>query len=279
MMVSFILLITASSVPSCASRLKINAFSVLQPGQMMQQDSMLPAHVNYPHAQMHAKVVWPPEGLASRPIKTPRSATIAMNLSTSQPDLLPLKQAIGRLAAETTGGSSATDDERKEAAALIAQLEQNSPSGTWEERGPLIDGVWDLVYTDNPSAGTVWSDGRTSRRKLKGAILGRHQQVVTFSPPSSFQYAQRVRSHVALGLQVEMRASVEAQSDGISWIVSFQDVTWSLLGGRIRLRRTQLPSGSGGMWRTTFLDGDTRILRSQSNRGGPPTTYVLVKVQ
>ena len=201
------------------------------------------------------------------------------SLPTSQPKPLPLKQAIRCLAAQTTGGSSATYDERKEAAALIAQLEQSSPSCTWEERGPLIDGAWEPVYTDNPSAGTVWSDGRTSRRKLKGAISGRHQQVVTFGPPSSFQYAQRVRSRVALGLQAEMRASVEAQSDGISWVVSFQDLTWSLLGGRIRLRRTQLPPGSGGTWRTTFLDRDTRVLRAQSNRGGPPTTYVLMKEQ
>ena len=39
----------------------------------------------------------------------------------------------------------------------------------------------------------------------------------------------------------------------------------------------RLPSESGGTWRTTYLDADTRILRSQNNMGGPPTVYVLRK--
>ena len=74
-----------------------------------------------------------------------------------------------------------------------------------------------------------------------------------------------------------MRASVEPHADGRTWSVTFEDFGWSLFGGLLPLRRRRLPPGSGGEWQTTFLDRDTRILRSQSSRGGAPTTYLLMK--
>ena len=52
-----------------------------------------------------------------------------------------------------------------------------------------------------------------------------------------------------------MTASVDALDDGITWSVNFEELSWSLLGGRVPLRKRRLPSESGGTWRTTYLDG------------------------
>ena len=95
---------------------------------------------------------------------------------------------------------------------------------------------------------------------------------------ASSKYSQRARARrLLLGLQAEMRASVEAQPDGVTWTVTFDEMRWSILNGRLTLRKRKLPPGGGGEWRTTYLDRDTRILRSRSSRGGPPTMYVLRK--
>jgi len=125
----------------------------------------------------------------------------------------------------------------------------------------------------------VWGNGRFSRRTLKGPISGRVQQVVRYTAqPLRFEYAQRARARLFLGLQAELRATVDPQPDGVTWEVAFSDFGWSLLFGRLPLRRRKkLPPGGGGQWRTTYLDENTRILRSQGRRSGPPTTYVLMK--
>ena len=200
------------------------------------------------------------------------------------PHPLPIKQAIAGLAAKTQGGSSASEEDFAEAAVLVSLLEAASgPQRSWAARGPIIEGEWDQIFTDNANAGTIDGDGTQSRRKLKGPISGRVQQVIEYDEPfgreipPKFKYAQRARARYALGLQAEMRASVEAQPDGITWAVTFDTLTWSILGGRLTLRTRKLPPGGGGEWRTTYLDSDTRILRSKSSRGGPLTTYVLRK--
>ena len=196
------------------------------------------------------------------------------------PHPLPLKQAITQLAADTAGGVTESEADAAEMAELICLLEKAASGAqpSWETRVPLMVGSWDQIYTDNPQAGTVWGNGFKSRRKLKGPISGRVLQLIEHKPPDGFTYAQRARSWFALGLQAEMRASVEAQPDGVTWRLSFDSFGWSLFGGRLRLQPPKaLPPGSGGLWRTTYLDHDTRILRSQSSRGGNPTCYVLRK--
>ena len=193
------------------------------------------------------------------------------------PHPLPLKQALVAISRATAGGATASTESAAEAAELISLLERTADIPSWETRGPLMDGAWDQIYTDNPQGGTVWSDGTSARRRLIGPVSGRVLQMISFNAPDTFAYAQRARSRLALGLQAEMRASVAAQLDGVTWAVTFEEFTWSLLGGRLPLRRRKLPPGSGGEWRTTFVDSDTRVLRSQSNRGGAPTTYVLMK--
>lgn len=193
------------------------------------------------------------------------------------PQPLALKQALVALSRSTDGGARATDADAAEAADLIKLLESAAgPASSWADRAGQIEGAWDQVYTDNPQAGTVWSDGRRSRRRLLGPLSGRVQQVITVDAELlHFAYAQRATARLFLGLQAEMRANVEAEPDGVTWKVAFEDFGWSLLGGRVPLRRRKLPPGSGGVWRTTYLDADTRILRTQSSRGGPPTVYVL----
>ena len=70
------------------------------------------------------------------------------------------------------------------------------------------------------------------------------QQLVGYEEPSKFTYAQRARGPLlALGLQAEMRASVQAGPDGVTWRVAFEEMRWSLLNGRLPLRRRKLPPG------------------------------------
>ena len=90
-----------------------------------------------------------------------------------------MKEALVTLAAATTGGATATDADRAEAAALLALLEAAAePTGTWAQRADLIEGTWEQIWTDNPQSGTVWGNGRSSRRKLKGPISGRVVQII-----------------------------------------------------------------------------------------------------
>ena len=214
------------------------------------------------------------------------SAAIAPHLQYAKsPHPLPLKQAIARLAAESCGGAKASVAQAFEAEQLIQMLEASSPPArSWAARGPLLDGAWDQVYTSNPGAGTVAADGVQARRKLIGRITGHVLQLIDYEEPfgrevpPAFSYAQRARAGwLSLGLQAELRASVDPQPDAVTWHVSFDTMRWSLLGGKLPLRTRSLPPGSGGVWRTTYLDHDTRVLRAQSHRGGPPTTYVLSK--
>ena len=163
-------------------------------------------------------------------------------------------------------------------AVLIEKLELcGGIEGDWSERGPALAGVWEQIYTDNPNAGTVAGDGKSSRRKMLGPLSGRVQQLINYEAETEeFTYVQRARSYVALGLQAELRTTVEAQPDGQSWSVAFDTFGWSLLGGRLPLRCKALPEGRGGTWLTTYLDFDTRVMKAYSaGRDGPPTTYFL----
>ena len=198
---------------------------------------------------------------------------------TRSPHPLPVKQALRRMAAQTSGGMRASPSQAAEVQALVHLLESAEGSEsrpTWQARGSLIAGRWDQIYTDNLKAGTVWASGTSSRRKLVGPISGRILQCIEHKPPNGFTYIQRARSSLAFGLQAEMRASVRAEDDGVTWQVSFDSFHWSLLGGWIPLRKPRLlPRESGGEWRTTYVDSDTRIIRALNRRGGPAVTYVL----
>ena len=204
---------------------------------------------------------------------------------TQSPHPLLLKQALAGLAARTNGGAAATDTDAAEAEVLIQLLEaRGKKAPSWEARGPLIKGSWDQAYTDNPNAGTTKATGGMARRRLVGPFSGRVQQLIVYEEPfgreipAKFTYSQRARgSWRSLGLQAELRTSVEPKPDAETWEVRFESMTWSLLNGRLRLRERPLPPGAGGVWRTTYLDHDTRVLRAQSSRGGRPTTYVLRK--
>ena len=208
--------------------------------------------------------------------------------SCKHPHPLVIKQEICALAAQTNGGATAEGVQATQVDHLISMLEESSgsrPIRNWAARGNAMSGTWDQVYTNNTAgAGTVRGNGISSRRRLVGPLSGRVLQVIKYEEPFGreiplkFTYAQRACGRkLALGLQAEMTASVDALDDGITWSVNFEELSWSLLGGRVPLRKRRLPSESGGTWRTTYLDADTRILRSQNNMGGPPTVYVLRK--
>ena len=188
-----------------------------------------------------------------------------------------IKEAISQLAATTTGGASATVAGAAEAATLVAELEGSRGGIERPALSPSMDGRWEQVYTDNSRSGTVWADGTSSRRQLVGPLAGRVEHVVVLGDGDGFpKYAQRVRGPaIALGLGAEMRASVAPQDDGVTWEVTFDEVRWSLFRGILPLFRRALPPGGGGLWRTSYLDRDTRVLRAQSKRGGAPTLYVL----
>ena len=214
-------------------------------------------------------------------LSLPRTITCA----SSSLDKDAIKQSLAQLGAETMGGAAASKAQHASALGLVVALEQSREPASWAELAPLLQGEWDQVYTDNAEAGAMWSNGRFTCRKLKGPISGRVRQCISYEEllltrgaPPRFSYAQRARAPWALGLMAEMRASVHALDDSITWKVSFDTFGWSLLGGLLPLGRPMaLPAGAGCEWRMTYVDCDTRILRSQNNRGGPPTMYVLRK--
>ena len=209
--------------------------------------------------------------------------------SCRSPHPLVIKQSLASIAARTTGGANASPSDVLASEELIQLLEaygSEQPVRNWAARGPTLAGEWEQIYTDNvKGSGTVKGNGSWSRRKLIGPLSGRVLQIIDYEEPfgreipPKFAYRQRARGRKrALGLQAEMSASIEPQDDGITWRVSFEEFAWSLFYGRLTLRKRSLPEGSGGTWKTTYLDADTRVLRSENNRGGAPTVYLLRRV-
>lgn len=148
-------------------------------------------------------------------------------------------------------------------------------------------------------------DRRTARRKLLGPppsplaalpLTGRVTQLVDLSvgeyrqrgqqprvsrgdsslqppPPRLFGHRQRVQSR-ALGLRAELRAAVAPTEDGEAWEVAFRSFTFSAAAGRLPLRARET-SGYEGVWRHSYVDADTRVMRTRKKGADDEWVFVL----
>lgn len=203
----------------------------------------------------------------------------------------PIKQQMWTLAAATRGGADADEAQAAEMERLVAQLEARSeerrvecgdPSASAERDGALtadeaLDGEWDQVYCSNPKGGVVWSDGRTARRQLLGPLSGRVTQLVDSAAGS---YKQRVELKL-LGvpllraeLDADIRPAAAADANAVAaWDVKFSRLT--LRAGALLPLRARSAEGYAGCWTHTYLDEDTRVMRTRRLEGGGEWVYVL----
>ena len=183
-------------------------------------------------------------------------------LGSQPPHHLRVIQSITGLAAETKGGSTASAEQAAEMELLAGMLEQQNRCKEPATTAPSpIDGEWDQVYTDNP-VGITFGNGKLMRRKLLGPFRGRVTQLVDTAAPSA-QYRQRIQTWAGL-LRGELKVDVTAAGPS-SWDVSFDCFTVSLLR---RLPLRSRPAAYQGTWSHTYVDADTRVMRTAKKGGG-----------
>jgi pimeloyl-ACP methyl ester carboxylesterase len=193
-----------------------------------------------------------------------RFGTDESRVTPPQPSLLPaipaspaeIKERIWALARATQGGAHISDAEGAEMRRLVSQLESLNPTAR-AASSPLMEGEWDQIYTDNPGGGVVDGDGRTARRQLIGPLSGRITQQVSLGEGA---YRQRVRAKLlgVLPVCAELLAEVEPEGE-TTWRVRFDTFALAVAGQPLRRKGT---SGYTGMWTHTYLDGDTRVMRT-----------------
>jgi len=183
----------------------------------------------------------------------------------------PIKMAIWALAQKLVGGGRSQSPEAEADVDamedLVRQLEARNPTPD-AATSPLLAGEWDQVYCTNPG-GTpiVWSDGRSSRRQLAGPLAGRVTQIIDSQEGT---YKQRVASRL-LSTRAELTATIRPQSADSS-AVEFRSFAVRAAGLRLRERSAE---GYVGEWTHTYLDTNTRVMRTRRNGGGGEFLFVL----
>jgi len=183
----------------------------------------------------------------------------------------PIKIRIWDLAQRLVGGGRSQSPEAEADVDamedLVRQLEARNPTPD-AATSPLLAGEWDQVYCSNPG-GTpiVWSDGRSSRRQLAGPLAGRVTQIIDSQEGT---YKQRVESRL-LSTRAELTATIRPQSADSS-AVEFRSFAVRAAGLRLRERSAE---GYVGEWTHTYLDTNTRVMRTRRNGGGGEFLFVL----
>ena len=178
-----------------------------------------------------------------------------------------LKAKITALAKRTFGGAKADESEAAEMERLIGLLEGlNKPEQ--EKPANLVNGEWDQIYTSNTRGPPItYADGKLAKRKMLGPIAGRLTQIISLSDGT---YKQRAQAY-GLG-RAEMTADLKPIS-ATEWDVKFKRFGWSLAG--VPLKSTDT-SGYTGTWTTSFVDEDTRVMRTKRADGeGGEFVFVL----
>lgn len=181
------------------------------------------------------------------------------------PHPLRLKSAISDLAKETDGGGSATPEQAAEMELMVQMLEEQNPSPAPCESAALMDGEWNQLYTSN-AIGITYGDGNSMRRKLLGRLTGRVSQLISLEKGL---YRQRIECWPVL--RGQLRASFTVASP-TTWDVSFRRFTLSALTlVPFRWRKAEYR----GVWTHTYLDSDTRVMRTRREGGGGEFYFVL----
>ena len=184
------------------------------------------------------------------------------------PHPLRVKQAIFDFAAETNGGSKASERDAAEFQVLAELLESNNsckaPTGSMAA-GAEIDGEWYQIYTSN-TMGITYGNGRLMKRKLIGPLSGRVTQLVDTSFGT---YRQRIQTRLGL-----VRGQLDAEFtpvDAFTWAVTFTRFTVSAFRLPLRSRAAEYQ----GEWTHTYVDANTRIMRTKRAAGGGEFLFVL----
>jgi len=181
----------------------------------------------------------------------------------------PIKIRIWDLAQRLVGGGRSQSPEAEADVDamedLVRQLEARNPTPD-AATSPLLDGEWDQVYCTNPGGSpVVWSDGRSSRRQLAGPLCGRVTQIIDSQAgvQGTGSYKQRVQSRL-LSIRAELSATIRPQGADSS-AVEFRRFAVRAAGLRLRDRSAE---GYVGEWTHTYLDSNTRVMRTRREGGG-----------
>jgi hypothetical protein len=157
----------------------------------------------------------------------------------------------------TRNGIAAKPAVKELISASALQLEKLNPTKA-PTKSELLTGTWNLVYTSNAgsSAGKI------------GPFVGQVIQEI-----GNQEYVNIVK--LAPFFEAALTATWKVKSSSL-WLVLFQTLEVKLLGIPV----VKKPLEAEGIWRTTYLDDDFRILYAQ---GGKNTLveniYILEKTQ
>ena len=190
---------------------------------------------------------------------------MSLRSSTQPPHRLRVLDDIIDLAACTNGGGTATAEEAAEMEVLASLLEQSDPGLEPAATGTMLDGEWDQIYTSN-AFGITAGNGMWTKRELVGPLRGRVTQLVD---SGRGEYRQRIQTRAGL-VRGQLLASFTAV-DTQSWAVTFKKFTVSVLRVPLRWRAASYQ----GTWTHTYVDADTRIMRTARATGGGEFLFIL----
>jgi hypothetical protein len=239
---------------------------------------------------------------ARRP--TQKTIVYDSSISTGEPQTTSIKERLEEFVASTNRGRSVTDQDGESVEQLLEELdsfnEYKEPT-----RSPLTAGSWTVGYTTAPapsngqlgpfmgiaqqeinlddktyknilivppnewlkaSLNAVWEewdgeliqDDAASIAKWTGKEVTKQGSTNDNSEGTSENSVQNVEEKKPTGNKVDYGATC--------WRVTFEKLTISLFGTPIFTK--QFDKGTERIWRTTYLDNDTRIVRA--GRTGMP---------
>lgn len=160
------------------------------------------------------------------------------------------KNAILDAISSTNYGIGATEAQKKLIDALICNLEALNPTAD-PAQSPSVEGTWRVRYSTAPPP----SNGQLG--PLRGAAI-----------QSLDLRAGVYANEILIGsdeakpwLSAVLIAGWKDMEDGVNWMVNFKTITLTLFG-MFDLFTIKFDEGTSRMWKTTFLDGDTRIVRA-----------------
>lgn len=149
---------------------------------------------------------------------------------------------------------------------LASLLEQSDPGLEPAAVGAsVLDGEWDQIYTSN-SFGITSGNGKWTKRELLGPLRGRVTQLVD---SGRGEYRQRIQTRAGL-VRGQLLASFTAV-DMRTWSVEFKKFTVSVLRVPLRWRAASYQ----GTWTHTYVDANTRIMRTARASGGGDFLFIL----